>query len=220
MAVTRPDLPKLERRSLSATGTDGTLDLTGALIEPDGSPPVRARRIRIRESELRGVEFEAGSAPGLMVVDAILRDCNASNIDAREGSIRRAEIDRSRLVGFGLTKGEVQDLKIADSTLAMASFTAARLRGVSFERVNLSEVSFMDARLEAVEFVDCDLSGTDFRRARFKACAIRGSSLEDVLGVESLKGVRVPWQDLIASTGALAAALGIEVDPVDRGTGP
>ena len=28
-------------------------------------------------------------------------------------------------------------------------------------------------------------------------CAIRGSSLEDVLGVESLSGLQMPWSDLL-----------------------
>jgi uncharacterized protein YjbI with pentapeptide repeats len=40
------------------------------------------------------------------------------------------------------------------------------------------------ARLAAVEFIDCTLAGADFRGAKVTACAIRGSSLDDVLGVD------------------------------------
>jgi uncharacterized protein YjbI with pentapeptide repeats len=96
--------------------------------------------------------------------------------------------------------------------LQLASFASAKLNNVVFERVNLAEASFMDARLEAVAFVDCRLDGADFRRASTSSCAIRGASLDGVLGVESLRGVRMPWVDVVGSAGALAAALGIVVE--------
>lgn len=101
-------------------------------------------------------------------------------------------------------------VRIRESELA--SFALAGLQNVVFERVNLAEASFMEARMQAVQFIDCTLTGTDFRGARLSRCAIRGSSLEDVLGVESLSGLQMPWSDLVASAGALAAALGIDVE--------
>jgi uncharacterized protein YjbI with pentapeptide repeats len=78
--------------------------------------------------------------------------------------------------------------------------------------VNLAEASFMDARLESVAFLDCRLDGADFRGAQVTACAVRGASLDGVLGVESLRGLRMPWPDVLASAGALAAALGIAIE--------
>jgi len=56
------------------------------------------------------------------------------------------------------------------------------------------------------------LQGADFRGARLSACSIRGSSLDDVLGVDSLQGVRMPWPDVLDSAAALATALGITID--------
>ncbi len=84
---------------------------------------------------------------------------------------------------------------------------------MSFERVDLSETSFMEAQLENVTFIDCKLAGTDFRRAKLKSCVIRGTSLDGILGVDSLWGVSMPWVDVVDSAGALAAALGIRVEP-------
>jgi uncharacterized protein YjbI with pentapeptide repeats len=82
-----------------------------------------------------------------------------------------------------------------------------------FERVILREASFLEATLAAVEFVACELAGADFRGARLSDCVIRGSSLEGVIGVESLGGLTMPWEDLVGSTAALASALGIAVEP-------
>jgi uncharacterized protein YjbI with pentapeptide repeats len=209
--VSAPDLPELERQELRRTTVTDTMTLSGALVEspPD---PVRAARLRIRESELRGVTFEVDGAPGLELIDVVMRDCGLSNVDARESVIRRVEVHRSQLVGFGLNKGDARDLRVLDSSLELASFASAQLNGVVFERVNLTDVSFMAARLESVEFIDCQLTGADFRGAKIKGCAIRGSSLDHVLGIESLRGLRMPWGDLLASASALAAALGIAVE--------
>src|SRR6185437_4043621 len=156
--------------------------------------------------------LEPGNVPGLELTDAVLRDCSLSNVDAREGRIRRVQLRHCRLVGFSCALGELQDVRLIDCSLELASLASARLRNVSFERVNLAEASFIEAQLEAVEFVDCRLAGADFRGARIRASAIRGASLDGVLGVESLRGLRMPWGDVIASAGAMAAALGIAID--------
>jgi uncharacterized protein YjbI with pentapeptide repeats len=208
--VIAPDLPELEPCEIEP---EGDLDLSGGRVERAGAEPIRPGRIRIRESELRGVAIASERAIGFELVDVILNDCALANVDARGGFLRRVEIKRSRLVGFSLSEGEASDVLIQDCSLELASLAGATLRSVRFEAVNLSEASFMATRLEGVEFIDCRLDGTDFRGAKVRTAAIRGASLDRVLGVESLRGVRMPWSDVLASSGALAAALGITVEP-------
>ena len=213
IAVEPPDLPELELRQLDSVVLGGRLELDGALVEHEDLDPVRADRILVTESELRGVAIDAKDAPGLRLSDVILRACDLSNVDGRGGSLRRVEIHGSRLLGFGLTCGTVQDLRVFDSSLALASLAFSKLRDVIFERVDLAEASFMDAQLESVTFIDCKLVGTDFRGVKLKSCAIRGTSLDGILGVDCLRGAAMPWVDVLDSAGALAAALGINVEP-------
>ena len=213
VAVEPPDLPELELRQVDSVVQGGHLVLDGALVERDGMEPVRADRVLVTESELRGVAIDADDAPGLRLSDVILRACDLSNVEGREGSLRRVEIHGSRLVGFGLAGGTVQDARILGSSLALASLAFSKLKDVIFERVDLTEASFMEAHLERVLFVDCKLAGTDFRGVKLKACAIRGTSLEGILGVDCLRGVTMPWVDVIDSAGVLATALGISVEP-------
>jgi uncharacterized protein YjbI with pentapeptide repeats len=211
--IQAPDLPELATPSpIPGADGDGDLALTGVLVAPEANTVVHARRVRLRECELRGLQVQADNAPGLELMDVILRDCDLSNIDGREGSVARVQAERCRMVGFGLSGGRVRDLAVTDSTLQLASFARAGLQRVVFERVNLAEASFMEARLERVAFVDCRMTGADFRGARLTACEIRGASLEDILGIESLRGLRMPWGDVVASAGAMAQALGISVD--------
>lgn len=165
------------------------------------------------ESELRGVALKAENAPGLQFSDVVLRRCDLSNIDGREGSLRRVEVHDSRLVGFGLAAGTIQDVRVIDSTLALASLAFSKLRNVVFEHVDLAEASFMEARLESVAFIDCKLVGADFRGAKQEGCAIRGTPLDGILGTDWLKGVVMPWADVLASAPTLAAAVGIIIEP-------
>jgi uncharacterized protein YjbI with pentapeptide repeats len=101
---------------------------------------------------------------------------------------------------------------LVDCTASLGSFAFAELRDVCFERVNLREASFMNARLNGVSFFGCQLEGADFRGVTVKESLMRGSSLESVIGVESLRGLTMTWNDMLASAAALAAAAGIEIE--------
>jgi uncharacterized protein YjbI with pentapeptide repeats len=101
---------------------------------------------------------------------------------------------------------------VTDSSLQLASFALARLQRVVFDGVQLAEASFENARLQSVQFIDCRLAGADFTGATLTGCAIRGASLDDVIGIASLRGVRMPWPDVLGSAAAMAAAFGIEIE--------
>ena len=96
--------------------------------------------------------------------------------------------------------------------MMLSSIAHSTIRRACFEGVNLREASFVGTRLNSVTFDGCDLTGADFRDARLEHCTIRGSSLDSVAGVESMRGLTMPWADLVGSVGALAAALGIAVE--------
>ncbi len=211
-AVAAPVLPVLEPRELPDGGELEELELSEALVEHHGRDPITARRIRVLESELRGLTLAEGAVSELLLSDARLAGCDLSNLRVRRGAIRRVELTDSRLVGFSLNEGAVDDLRAVGGTMMLSSFAHSVLRSVAFEKVNLREASFIDARLESVSFDGCDLTGADFRGARLKKCTIRGASLDAVVGVESMRGLAMPWSDLVGSVAALASALGIAVE--------
>lgn len=208
--VAAPDLPELQPTDLSAQR--GGLALEGALVR-SCAQPLQVERLDLLESELRGVCLEASRPLELRLRDVVLSDCDLSNIEGHEGAgLTRIVVRDSRMIGIALSGGKLRDVALSDCMLSLASFAFAELRDVIFERVNLREASFMNARLEGVSFLDCQLEGVDFRGVALKRCLMRGSSLEGVLGVESLRGLRMPWNDVLASVGALAAAAGIEIE--------
>lgn len=210
-----PLISQLEPCELPDGGELDELALSEALVERRGRDPLTTCRIHVQESELRGVTLGEGAATEFLLSDARLNGCDLSNVRARRGAIRRVEVADSRLVGFSFSEGKVEDLRVVGGTMMLGSFAHSALRRVEFEDVNLREASFLETQLTSVSFTGCDLAGADFRGASLKECAIRGSSLEGVVGVESLRGLTMPWGDLVGSVGALAAALGIVVEVED-----
>lgn len=210
-APTPPALPALEPVDLGDANSTDELVLAEALVERHGRGPITTPRVHIAESDVRGLALTPGPATEFVLRDARLHDCDLSNLSARRGEIRRTELIASRLVGFALADGDVQDVRVTGGTLMLGSLARCTLRRVCFDQVNLREATFLDSRLTGVVFSDCDLTGADFRGARLKDCVISGSSLDGVIGVESLRGVAMPWPDLVASVEALADALGIVV---------
>ena len=208
--VSAPQLPDLEAIELPEAGELGGLDLADALVERGGEST--AKQIHIQESELHGLTLEGGKATELFLRDALFVEWDASNLNARGAELRRVELRNARLVGFGVTESKIEDLRVTGGTMMLASITQSTVRHAIFDNVNLREASFADTRLASVVFEGCDLTGADFRGARLEDCVIRGSSLEGVAGIDSLRGLVMPWNDLVASTGALAGALGIEVE--------
>lgn len=209
--MSAPDLPELQPTSLPGAG--GDLVLEGALIDASDST-LAFDRLDLLECELRGVGLDPSGPVAVRLRDAVLRDCDLSNLTAHEeAELTRVQVRQSRLIGTSLAGAQLRDVAFSDCMLSLGSFAFAELRDVSFERVNLREASFMEAQLDGVSFVDCQLAGVDFRRVVMRSCLLRGSSLEGVLGVESLRGLTMHFDDVMASAPALAAALGIEIEP-------
>ncbi|MGO9903738.1 MAG: hypothetical protein ACLP0J_29655 [Solirubrobacteraceae bacterium] len=64
-----------------------------------------------------------------------------------------------------------------------------------------------------VEAPDLPELERDFRGVKQKGCAIRGTPLDGILGTDRLKGVVMPWADVLASAPTLATAVGIIIEP-------
>jgi hypothetical protein len=93
----------------------------------------------------------------------------------------------------------------------LCSFRFARIDRVRFERCRLGESDLYEAHLSSATFVDCDLSGVTLTGASFTRSEMRGCDLSSARNPEQLRGVRMPWVDVIRSAGELAGALGIEI---------
>ena len=180
------------------------------------APELAMPSLRFEESRLERVDLSAGRLAHLSLADVELEGCNLANADVRAGSAWRARIERSRLTGVSWTEGLVRDVVFSDCRIDLSSFAATRLEQVVFERCLLMQADFQEASLRAVRFVDCDLSEADLANARFERCELRGCTIDAIRGAERLRGVAMPWEDIVASVGTFAAAVGVTILDDDR----
>jgi uncharacterized protein YjbI with pentapeptide repeats len=161
---------------------------------------------RLVDADVGGRRFDR-----LWLADVDARGCDVANVRARGATLRRVAFRTCRFTGATLVEARLEDVVFADCRIDLASFGRAELRRVAFEGCVLNGADFVEASLSAVRFADCDLADADLSDSRWKDCELRGCRLTAVRGVESLRGVRMPIDDVVASAAVFASALGIRV---------
>ena len=73
----------------------------------------------------------------------------------------------------------------------------------------MQESDFYEAQLDSATFSDCDLPGVTLTGATLTGSEMRGCDLSSAHSPERLRGVRMPWSDVIRTAAELAS--GIEV---------
>jgi uncharacterized protein YjbI with pentapeptide repeats len=210
-----PDAPRLPDELEPAT-MDGARVESGdewsrvRIVDAELSD-LAAPGLRFEESRLERVDLSGGRLAHLALSDVELESCNLANADVRGGSLWRARVTRSRLTGLSWNEGLVRDVVFSDCRVDLSSFAAARLEQVAFERCLLMQADFQEAQLRAARFVDCDLSEADLSATRFDRCELRGCTIDGIRGAERLRGVAMPWEDILAAAGTFAAAVGVTV---------
>jgi uncharacterized protein YjbI with pentapeptide repeats len=125
--------------------------------------------------------------------------------------MRRSRLVGCRMTGFTWSEGLIEDTTFRACALDLAALRFTRLKRVTFEDCVLRDADFQDGRLEGVRYLDCDLTKAGFLSARCRDVELRGCRLDDLRGIEGLRGAAVAWDDIVALAPALAAALGIRL---------
>jgi len=144
-------------------------------------------------------------------VDARLENADFSNRRFLRSSVRRIELHLCRLTGVELAEATWNDVLLTECRADLAGFRHAKLTRVVFRECRLEEAEFAGAALTDVVFERCEL-----RRASFAGCTVErvelsGCDLTELVGVESLRGARMPWDDLLQNAPLFAQGLGIQV---------
>jgi uncharacterized protein YjbI with pentapeptide repeats len=201
----------LEVARIEASAVESGDEWSRVRIEDAELAALAAPGLRFEAARLQRVDLGGSRLAHLALSDVELEGCNLANADVRGGSLWRGLVLRSRLTGLSWTEGLLREVVLRDCRIDLASFAATRLDQVVFERCLLMQADLQEAQLRAVRFVDCDLTEADLTDARFDTCEMRGCTLDGVRGAQRLRGVAMPWPDVLAAAGTFAAALGIEV---------
>lgn len=124
---------------------------------------------------------------------------------------RRVELRSCRLTGSELVEARVSDVTFDDCRLDLVSLRFARLERVVFRDCRMSECDLYEASLKDVLFERCELREATFSSAALQRVELRGCDLAGLRGVESLRGARMPWSDIVENAPLFATAAGIEI---------
>jgi uncharacterized protein YjbI with pentapeptide repeats len=143
------------------------------------------------------------------VADAVVEHRELANIRVVKSSLRRVELRLCRLTGAELAEASWQDAVLADCRLDLAGLRHATLERVVFRDCRMEECELTGARLRDVRFERCVLRGATFSGCTIERVQFEGCDLTGLVGVEALRGARMPWNDILENAPLFAQALGI-----------
>jgi len=157
---------------------------------------------------------DAPSPAGLDdAIDARIENADFSNRRFLRSSIRRIELHLCRLTGVELAEATWNDVVLTECRADFGGFRHAKLTRVAFRDCRLEEADFAGAKLTDVTFDRCELRRASFTSCRVERVDLSGCALAELVGVESLRGARMPWNDILENAPLFAQGLGIQVLP-------
>lgn len=146
-------------------------------------------------------------------IDARIENADFSNQRFLRSSIRRIELRLCRLTGIELAEATWNDVVLTECRVDFGGFRHAKLRRVVFRDCRLEEADFAGAALTDVTFERCELRRASFASCRIERVELSGCALAELVGIESLRGARMPWNDILENAPLFAQGLGIQVLP-------
>jgi len=205
-----PNLPtSLVPRSVSGL-SDGE-EFVGVEIVGANWKDVRAAGLRFDAVAVRDADLSGSAFIDCTFRDAVFENCNFANTTIRGGSFTRVVVDRGRLTGVHFIETELGDTTVRNCGAEMAAFRHATLDRVTLEGCILRQADLMGVRGNRVRFHDCDLTEASFRHAQFANSALRRCRVEDIEGVEGLRGTSMELEGMLALAPGFARALGIQL---------
>jgi uncharacterized protein YjbI with pentapeptide repeats len=193
----RPDLLDAELEGRSIDGVDWTgRDALG---------------LRLSESQLCSTDLTEASLSQAHLRDVVVLEGSWANVVGTDMSLSRVRFERVRLTGANLSGSKLNNVTFSDCRLDLCSFRFSQLDIVRFDGCRMEESDFYDAQLTSAMFSDCDLSKVTLTGATFAESEMRGCDLSSAQSPERLRGVRMPWSDVMGAAGELAKGIGIEV---------
>ena len=167
---------------------------------------IRIDQVRLNQIDIAGATMKAG-----LLTDVAVTGGNWANAQLQETRFRRVSFRNVRMTGIDLSGVELEDATFVDCQLDLAASRKAKLKRVRFERCKLDEADFSGAELSSVAFVDSSLKRSSWAEAHLFRCEARSSDITGAVNPECLRGLRMPWEDVLASAAVFAAATGIEI---------
>jgi uncharacterized protein YjbI with pentapeptide repeats len=150
-------------------------------------------------------DLEAG------LTDAIVRGADWANRRVVGVEFLRAELQTVRLTGADLAESTFRDVRFVGCRLDLAAARLSKFERVVFSDCRLEEFDLYGSQLQDVLFERCALREATFTGVTSKRVELRGCDLTALRGAEALRGMRMPWNDVLENAPLFAAVAGVEI---------
>jgi uncharacterized protein YjbI with pentapeptide repeats len=146
---------------------------------------------QLDEAQLRGSRctssmFTSASFRKARFVDTVFDQCEFSGAQLDETGASRVEFRNCRMSGVQLNASKWKDVVFVGCRLDGANFRMFTGERIWFDDCVLRQADFRASTMEFARFGDCDLTGADFAQARIADASLRGSTLDDLRGLDGL----------------------------------
>jgi uncharacterized protein YjbI with pentapeptide repeats len=188
-------------------------------------------------ADLDGLAFDDVQVSTLTLSSAVVRECRFRGVVAREADWRSARLhdttfDRLDVPVVRASRSQWRDVRVEGSRLGSVEAYETSWRSVHLVGCKLGYLNLRGAELLDVALTDCvveelDLGQADVRRVRLDGTRVatldvqgatlqhldlRGADLEELRGLEGLRGATVTPAQLSLLAPLLAGAWGIKVE--------
>ena len=139
--------------------------------------------------ELHGEDLVGADLYKLRVSGTTLTACELSGASLAQADVWRVEIRDCRMSGAVLDAARLRDVTFTGCKLDTASMRSIKAERVTFNDCVLRETDLTDSTWTETSFIDCDLTGAIVERARLTGARFFGSSVDRVIGADSLRGI-------------------------------
>jgi uncharacterized protein YjbI with pentapeptide repeats len=150
-------------------------------------------------------DLEAG------LTDVIVRDADWANRRVARASVLRTELHTVRLTGADLAESTFRDVRFVGCRLDLAAARLSTFERVVFSDCRLEELDLYGAQLRDVLFERCVLREATISDVTSKRVELRGCDLTALRGAEALRGMSMPWNDVLENAPLFASVAGIEI---------
>jgi uncharacterized protein YjbI with pentapeptide repeats len=150
-------------------------------------------------------DLEAG------LTDVVVRDADWANRRIARASVLRAELHTIRLTGADLAESTFRDVRFVGCRLDLASARLSTFERVVFSECRLEELDLYGSRLKDVLFEGCVLREATISAVKSERVELRGCDLTGLRGAEAMRGMRMPWNDVLENAPLFASVAGIEI---------
>ncbi len=189
---------------------DGT-EWAGVDVTGDVDGEMEAGDVEVSRARLAGLRLTGWRLDRLRMIDVLVEDCELSGLVMPAAYLRRVEFRRCRMSGLSAPNLRAHHVRFTDCRADGVSFRMSAWDTCELSEVNLRNVDFYGAKLAGVHLLGCDLTGADFSKATTSALALHGSTLEDLKGAASLRGV-IAGDQVLTLALRVFASMGIVID--------